>query len=36
MKSELALASNQICAEYSLPREVVLDAIRCLGDRVPA
>lgn len=28
MKSEFALAFNQICAEYSLPREVVLDAIR--------
>ncbi len=27
MKSEFALAFNQICAEYSLPREVVLDAI---------
>ncbi len=28
MKSEFALAFNQICAEYSLPREVVLDAVR--------
>ncbi|MBN1247469.1 MAG: transcription termination/antitermination protein NusA, partial [Anaerolineae bacterium] len=28
MKSEFALAFNQICAEYSLPKEVVLDAIR--------
>ncbi len=28
MKSEFALAFNQICAEYNLPREVVLDAIR--------
>ncbi len=28
MKSEFALAFNQICAEYSLPREVVMDAIR--------
>jgi N utilization substance protein A len=28
MKSEFALAFNQICAEYSLPREVVLEAIR--------
>jgi N utilization substance protein A len=28
MKSEFALAFNQICAEYSLPREVVLDAIQ--------
>jgi len=28
MKSEFALAFNQICADYSLPREVVLDAIR--------
>jgi len=27
MKSEFALAFNQICAEYSLPREVVLDAV---------
>ncbi len=28
MKSEFALAFNQICAEYNLPREVVLDAVR--------
>jgi N utilization substance protein A len=28
MKSEFSLAFNQICAEYSLPREVVLDAVR--------
>jgi len=28
MKSEFALAFNQICAEYNLPREIVLDAIR--------
>jgi transcription termination/antitermination protein NusA len=28
MKSEFALAFNQICSEYNLPREVVLDAIR--------
>ena len=28
MKSEFALAFNQICAEYSLPKEVVLDAVR--------
>ncbi len=28
MKSEFALAFNQVCAEYSLPKEVVLDAIR--------
>jgi len=28
MKSEFALAFNQICADYNLPREVVLDAIR--------
>jgi transcription termination/antitermination protein NusA len=28
MKSEFALAFNQICAEYSLPREVVLDAVQ--------
>lgn len=28
MKSEFALAFNQICADYSLPREVVLDAVR--------
>ena len=28
MKSEFALAFNQICAEYSLPRDVVLDAVR--------
>lgn len=28
MKSEFALAFNQICAEYGLPREVVLDAVR--------
>lgn len=27
MKSEFALAFNQICAEYNLPREVVLDAV---------
>jgi N utilization substance protein A len=28
MKSEFALAFNQICAEYDLPRDVVLDAVR--------
>ncbi len=28
MKSEFALAFNQICAEYSLPREIVLDAVQ--------
>ncbi|HNT74614.1 MAG TPA: transcription termination factor NusA [Anaerolineae bacterium] len=28
MKSEFALAFNQICAEYSLPKEIVLDAVR--------
>ena len=28
MKSEFSLAFNQICAEYSLPREVVLEAVR--------
>lgn len=28
MKSEFALAFNQICAEYNLPREVVLEAVR--------
>ncbi|MFP4394774.1 MAG: transcription termination factor NusA, partial [Anaerolineales bacterium] len=28
MKSEFALAFNQICAEYGLPRDVVLDAVR--------
>ncbi len=28
MKSEFALAFNQICAEYSLPRDVVLDAVQ--------
>ncbi|MBN1486889.1 MAG: transcription termination/antitermination protein NusA [Anaerolineae bacterium] len=28
MKSEFALAFNQICAEYNLPREIVLDAVR--------
>jgi len=28
MKSEFALAFNQVCAEYNLPKEVVLDAIR--------
>jgi len=28
MKSEFALAFSQVCAEYSLPKEVVLDAIR--------
>jgi N utilization substance protein A len=28
MKSEFALAFNQICSEYNLPREVVLDAVR--------
>lgn len=28
MKSEFALAFNQICAEYGLPREVVLDAVK--------
>lgn len=28
MKSDFSLAFNQICAEYSLPREVVLDAVR--------
>ena len=28
MKSEFSLAFNQICSEYSLPREVVLDAVR--------
>jgi N utilization substance protein A len=28
MKSEFSLAFNQICAEYNLPREVVLDAVR--------
>lgn len=28
MKSEFTLAFNQICAEYSLPKEVVLDAVR--------
>ena len=27
MKSEFALAFNQICAEYGLPREVVLEAV---------
>ena len=28
MKSEFALAFSQVCAEYGLPKEVVLDAIR--------
>jgi N utilization substance protein A len=28
MKSEFALAFNQICAEYELPREVVLEAVQ--------
>ncbi|MDF1512747.1 MAG: transcription termination factor NusA [Anaerolineae bacterium] len=28
MKSEFSLAFNQICAEYGLPREVVLEAVR--------
>ncbi len=28
MKSEFSLAFNQICAEYSLPREIVLEAVR--------
>ncbi len=28
MKSEFALAFNQICAEYGLPRDIVLDALR--------
>ena len=28
MKSDFSLAFNQICAVYSLPREVVLDAVR--------
>ncbi len=28
MKSEFALAFNQICSEYNLSREVVLDAVR--------
>lgn len=28
MKSEFALAFNQICAEYGLPKEIVLDAVR--------
>ncbi len=28
MKSEFSLAFNQICAVYSLPREVVLEAVR--------
>ena len=28
MKSEFALAFNQICAEYGLPREVVIEAVR--------
>ena len=28
MKSDFSLAFNQICAEYSLPREVVLDAVQ--------
>ncbi len=28
MKSEFALAFNQICAEYNLPKEVVLEAVR--------
>ena len=28
MKSEFALAFNQICAEYDLPREVVLEAVQ--------
>jgi len=28
MKSEFALAFNQICSEYSLPKDVVLDAVQ--------
>ena len=28
MKSEFALAFNQICAEYNLPRDTVLEAVR--------
>ncbi len=28
MKSEFALAFNQICAEYGLPREIVLEAVQ--------
>ncbi len=28
MKSEFALAFNQICAEYELPREIVLEAVQ--------
>jgi len=28
MKSEFALAFNQICSEYNLPRDIVLDAVR--------
>lgn len=28
MKSEFALAFNQICAEYNLPRDVVLEAVQ--------
>lgn len=28
MKSDFSLAFNQICAEYGLPREVVLDAVQ--------
>ena len=28
MKSEFALAFNQICAEYNLPRDTVLEAVK--------